>query len=81
MPEQMNKRRTGSFYEDMAAAFLIKNGLRILARNYRNRTGEIDLIAQDGEYLVFAEVKYRSSLHEGYAVAAVDVRKQKRILN
>ena len=79
MPEQMNKRKTGGYYEDMAAAFLERNGLKILAKNYRNRFGEIDLIALDGEYLVFTEVKYRSTHHQGYAVSAVGKKKQNKI--
>ena len=58
----MNNRRTGSEYEARAAEYLTANGYRILERNFRCRQGEIDLIAQDGSYLVFVEVKYRSSL-------------------
>ncbi len=79
MTEQMNKRKTGGYYEDMAAAFLENNGLIILERNFRSRSGEIDLIARDREYLVFVEVKYRSTRHQGYAVSAVDRKKQQRI--
>lgn len=45
-------------------------------RNFRCRCGEIDLIAQDGEYLVFVEVKYRGSGSAGGSLAAVNKRKQ-----
>ena len=48
-----------------AAAYLKKKGYRILEANFRCRFGEIDLIARDGAYLVFIEVKYRSSLKDG----------------
>ncbi len=53
-----------------------QKGLVICVRNFRCRCGEIDLIAQDGEYLVFVEVKYRGSGHTGSSLAAVDKRKQ-----
>lgn len=56
----MNKRETGSRYEDAAAAFLQSKGLRLLEKNFRCRKGEIDLILMDGACLVFTEVKYRS---------------------
>lgn len=55
----MNKREIGSGYEEMAAAYLIEQGYKIVARNFSGRRGEIDIIARDGEYLVFVEVKYR----------------------
>lgn len=50
-----------------------------MARNFRCKSGEIDLIARDGRYLVFVEVKYRSSTGQGSASAAVDWHKQRRI--
>ena len=53
-----NNRKIGSRYEDLAAAYLSEAGYRILTRNYRNRFGEIDIIAADPKgTLVFAEVK------------------------
>ena len=75
----MNKRETGSAYENRAAEYLAANGMRIKERNYRNRSGEIDLIARDGEYLVFVEVKTRQegALVSGFA--AVDAGKQTRV--
>ena len=51
----------------------------ILRHNYRCRQGEIDLIAKDGEYLVFIEVKYRSQNRAGYSLDAVNLAKQKKI--
>ncbi len=74
-----NRRAAGSRYEEQAAAWLEQAGLQILERNYRCRQGEIDLIALDGETLVFVEVKYRSGLWAGSPEEAVDRRKQNRI--
>ena len=53
--------------------------MRIVARNYRCHTGEIDLIAKDGDTLVFVEVKYRRSGRQGSALQAVDIRKQRAL--
>ena len=63
-----------------AAAYLKKKGYRILEANFRCRFGEIDLIARDGAYLVFIEVKYRSSLKDGDSLEAVNRRKQRKII-
>ena len=68
----MNKRQTGADQEVLAAVWLEKQGLRILEKNYRCRQGEIDLIARDGRYLVFVEVKYRKGIHTGHPSEAVD---------
>ena len=76
---KINKRETGGCYEEIAAGFLEKQGLEILKKNYRCRLGEIDLIAMDGDYLVFVEVKYRTGFQQGYAVSAVNRNKQWRI--
>lgn len=75
----MNKRETGSRYERAAGDYLEQQGYQILEYNYRCRMGEIDLVAQDGEYLVFCEVKYRKSPETGSPLEAVDVRKQRVI--
>ncbi len=63
----------------MAAAFLEAKGAKILEKNYRCRQGEIDLIARDEGYLVFVEVKYRSSRDKGAPEAAVGSQKQRKI--
>ena len=77
--EKINKRPVGSTREAEAASYLEKNGYQILEHNYRCRQGEIDLIARDGRYLVFIEVKYRRTLRSGYPEEAVDKRKQQKI--
>ena len=65
--------------EDLAARFLEKKKLRIIARNYRCRGGEIDLVCRDGATLVFVEVRLRSDPRFGGAAASVTVAKQGRI--
>ena len=75
----MNKRETGSCYEELAAVCLQKKGYRIIERNYRCRQGEVDLVCRHGRYLVFVEVKYRSTGRMGGPLEAVDRVKQKRI--
>lgn len=73
------RREIGSRYEYIAASYLEKNGVQVIEQNYQRKTGEIDLIAKDGEYLVFIEVKYRSNEKKGEPLSAVDYRKQRRI--
>ena len=76
----MNTRQTGNVYEQMAADYLEKQGMRILERNFRRgRNGEIDIIGRDGKYLVFIEVKYRSRTEMGNALEAVTPAKQRTI--
>lgn len=74
-----NKRITGSRYEALAARYLEEQGLLVLEHNYRSRRGEIDLIAKDGDYLVFVEVKFRRNERLGFPEEAVDPRKQHKI--
>lgn len=63
----------------MAARYLKKQGYKIIERNYRTRSGEIDIIAREGETLVFVEVKARASDRFGSAKAAVTPRKQRQV--
>ena len=73
---RLNIAKTG---ESFAAAHLKARGYQILARNYRLGRGEIDLIAQDGDCIVFVEVKTRRSLKFGSPQAAVTTQKQRQI--
>lgn len=75
----MNKRRIGGCYEEMAADYLKKQGVEILATNYRCKIGEIDIVAKDGNVLVFAEVKYRKTSRNGDPAEAVGYQKRKKI--
>lgn len=74
-----NKRSVGTAHEALAASWLQERGYQILERNFRNRLGEIDLIAEKDSVLVFVEVKYRGTNAFGDPLAAVDGRKQRRI--
>jgi len=71
--------RTGKLGEQMAAAYLEEAGYRILEQNYRCRFGEIDIIARDGDTIVFVEVKSRRSDKYGLPQLAVGPDKQMRI--
>lgn len=64
--------------EDLALAHLRSAGLTLLARNYRCRGGEIDLVMREGATLVLVEVRLRSSDRFGGAAASVGARKQRR---
>lgn len=85
MPARATGRRTsrqlaGAAAEDRAARYLEGRGLSILARNYRTRLGEIDLVAREGATLVFVEVRRRlSSAPYGGAAGSIDGRKRRRI--
>ncbi len=74
-------REQGLAFERQAAAYLETKGLTILERNWRCPGGEIDLIARHGEVLVFVEVRARSSMTFGGALASIDHRKRRRIVN
>ncbi len=70
----------GQAAEDIAAAHLLRQGLRLLQRNYRCRHGEIDLVMQDGEQTVFVEVRLRRNTRYGGAGASITPAKQQRLL-
>jgi len=83
-------RKRGEYFEGIAADFLQRQGLIILARNFACRQGEIDLICQHGASsdvksttalptLVFVEVKYRQYTHYGGAISAIPVTKQRKL--
>lgn len=74
-----NKRKIGSYYEEIAIKYLREQGYEILEQNYRNSYGEIDIIAKRDNVIIFAEIKYRTSNLYGDPLEAVDKRKQHRI--
>ena len=76
----LNTREIGNKYEDKSVETLVKEAYRILERNYQNRFGEIDIIAEKNKELVFIEVKYRKTSKFGYGYEAVDRRKIMKIL-
>lgn len=65
--------------EDLAAGYLELQGMRIIDRNWRSTDGEIDIVALDGDSLVVAEVKTRTSLSYGHPFEAVGVSKLARL--
>ena len=75
----VNKRQMGTSYELKAENYLREKGYKILETNFRNRSGEIDIIAKDGEYFCFVEVKYRTTNDYGNPLEAVTVHKQNQI--
>lgn len=77
--KRKSTRQTGAAYERAAGYYLEQLGYEVLEYNYRCVAGEIDLIAKDGEYLVFCEVKYRSDGRKGSPLEAVSTGKQRTI--
>lgn len=71
---------SGQAAENLAAAYLRSRGLNTVARNYRCRGGEVDLICTDGSTLVFVEVRLRRSSEFGGAAASITAAKRRRIL-
>jgi putative endonuclease len=72
---QLTNVEIGNVGEDLATGFLQECGFVILARNWRTRRGELDIIARDGDTLVFCEVKTRRSTKHGLPIEAVTTRK------
>lgn len=73
------RHETGKNGEDMACDYIEKLGYEIIERNYRNKLGEIDIIAKDKNELVFIEVKTRCQRNYGRPSEAVDIKKKKHI--
>ena len=69
----------GARGERIAVAYLTDVGLRVLDRNWRCRDGELDIVAREGDALVFCEVKTRRGIGYGHPVEAVTVTKQRRL--
>ncbi|HMN16706.1 MAG: YraN family protein [Ignavibacteriota bacterium] len=79
---EINKKDFGKDGEEIAAKYLLKKGFEILKRNYRFSHGEIDIIAKDGDTLVFVEVKTRKNLEYGepeYAITKKKIQQLKKI--
>jgi putative endonuclease len=76
----MTRRATGHEAEQLACDYLTTHGLRLLTSNFHCRGGEIDLIMQHGDNLVFVEVRYRRHTAYGHAAETVSAGKQARII-
>jgi putative endonuclease len=77
----MQRQALGKQGEDLAVAELERLGNAILARRYRTRHGEIDIVARDEATIVFVEVKAKETAEFGTAAEAVTVRKQRRVVS
>ena len=79
-PDSEQATARGRAGEDIAARYLRRHGLKVVARNYRVRGGEIDLVCEEGSMLVFVEVRLRS--HDGFggAVSSITHEKQRKLI-
>lgn len=77
----MGNIEKGKLGEKIAKDYLIRNGYKIIEINYKNKIGEIDIIALEGDVLTFIEVKSRTSNTYGYPYEGVNFKKQKKIIN
>lgn len=77
----MTTKEIGNFGEKKACEYLENNGISILKQNFYARGGEIDIIAKDGDTIVFVEVKTRLSGKFGMPSEFVDYKKQEKIIN
>lgn len=78
--ERAKRAELGARAEELCAGLMRGAGLRVLARNWRCRHGEIDLVAEEGRTLVFAEVRYRSDARFGGAAESVTAAKRARLV-
>lgn len=80
---QQTTKQIGDIAEQIAENFLRNQGLKILQKNFRTRHGEIDLIAQENNTIIFVEVRFRSfkkSQNFGDAAATITFQKQQKII-
>lgn len=80
MVNKQDNKYKGQRGEDIALLYLKKIGYQILQRNYKRKTGEVDIIAQVEDTIIFTEVKYRQSWDYGAPSQAVNYKKQKHII-
>ena len=76
----MARQALGKSGEDLAVGELERRGYAVLERRYRTRHGEIDVVAEDGDVVVFVEVKARATAERGTAAEAVTVQKQRKVI-
>lgn len=73
--------QTAVLGENASAAYLLKQGYRVLCRNYRSRVGEIDIVCEHKGVIIFVEVKTRRNTRYGMPAEAVHYRKQQKIIS
>lgn len=76
----INTQTLGKHAEETACRYLTDNGLRLIEKNYKCRRGEIDLVMQDNDYIVFIEVRYRRNDRFGSGAESVAGRKQQKLI-
>lgn len=77
---KINQNNPGLVAENLAASYLLEHGLKLLVKNYHCRFGEIDLIMQDKNTLVFVEVRLRSTPGFGDAATSITTQKQAKLI-
>jgi putative endonuclease len=77
----MKRQTTGMLGEKLAADFLTKQGYRIIETNFRCKEGEVDIIAREGDFLVFVEVRTKTSRAFGTPEESVTTRKKEHLRN
>ncbi len=75
----MHKRAIGNQYEKIALSYLKQNGLKLIQQNYWCRFGEIDLIMQSNNSIVFVEVRFRKNINYGHPLETINLKKQIKI--
>ena len=75
----MNSIEQGQKAESIALDYLQKHGLTLLERNFHSRFGELDLVMQDADSLVFVEVRLRTNSDFGDGATSVDIHKQRKL--
>lgn len=81
MSDPRTARARGTAIERIAARWLAERGLRLLGRNQHAKGGELDLVMQDGDTLVFVEVKHRETTRYGHPLETVTAQKQRRLVH
>nr|WP_265475074.1 YraN family protein [Mergibacter septicus] len=81
MRNKFNTTQQGAIFEQKARQYLEQQGLRFIAANQRFKKGELDLIMQEKQTLVFVEVRQRKHQHYGSAIESVTYNKQQRLIN
>ena len=77
--KRTEKRKQGDDKERLAESYLCQQGFELIERNFNCKTGEIDLIMRDQDYLVFVEVRYRENAEFGGALASITRAKQNKL--
>ena len=80
MPDKPTSLQVGNAAESLACDYLQHRGLKVLTRNYRAPYGELDLIMQDHDHMVFVEVRFRRHLHYGSGADSITTTKQDKLI-